>query len=508
MDFTLTPKPVYTSVNTLSASSEQPVDLDFTLPDYCADVEKIFKCTVTPEVYSVSSGGGQLIVEGASLVRVLYCASDKKILRCAEQTIPFSSSFNLSTDSEDAVNSVKVKTEYVNCKAVSPRRLMIHGAVSVSVLVIARRTENLYFQCDSKELQTNLRNTTISELVSLQSETFTISESINTDSKSPVENILRSDAKVCLTDATAIGNRLMIKGEITLCMLYASVNANEPPQQFTYVFPVTHSMECPDADSADVREIDLNILSYDIKLKSDIVSVNPVVVFDAKLSALVSCRKESEVKYICDAYSTVCHTNLEYTPVTLENIVYPKTSIVMSKSAVSLGDIHLSRVIDIFCDSINIKPFVSQKLKLAGKANFCILGYDDNSELVYIERSVDIENEEPLSAAFTCGSDISSMIKSVSYRLSDGNTLELRAEIYVLTKLKKTENINIVSAVTDEGSVDFSEPSALTLYFAEEGESVWEIAKRYKTDKNALCAENNLSEDSLSEKMLLLIPGL
>lgn len=508
MDFTLTPKPVYTAVNTLSASSEQPVDLDFTLPDYCADVEKIFKCTVTPEVYSVTSGGGQLTVEGASLVRVLYCASDKKTLRCAEQTLPFSSSFNLSTDSEDAVNSVKVKTEYVNCKAVSPRRLMIHGAVSVSALVTARKPENLYLSSDSKELQTDLRNTTVSELVSLQSETFSISESINTDNKSPVENILRSDVRVCFTDATAIGNRLMIKGEITLCMLYSSDNANDQPQQFTYVFPVTHSMECPDADSADVREIDLNVLSYDIKLKSDIVSVNPVVVLDTKLCALVSCRKETEVEYISDAYSTVCHTDLQYTPVTLESIVYPKTTSIMSKASVSLGDIRLTRIIDIFCDSVNLKPFVSDKLKLAGKANFCILGYDENSELVYIERSVDIENEEPLSASFTGCSDVISMVKSISYRLSDGNTLELRAEIYALTKLRKTENINIVSFVTDGGSVDFSEPCALTLYFAEEGESIWEIAKRYKTDKNALCIENNLSEGRLDEKMLLLIPGL
>ena len=103
MDFTLTPKPVYFAVDALSVSSEQPVDLDFTLPDYCADVEKILKCTVTPEIYTTTTSGGQLTVEGASLLKVLYCSTDKKSLKCAEQTLPFSASFNLSPDLTDFV---------------------------------------------------------------------------------------------------------------------------------------------------------------------------------------------------------------------------------------------------------------------------------------------------------------------------------------------------------------------------------------------------------------------
>ena len=36
---------------------ECPVDTEYTLPDYCADIQKILKCIVTPEVTSVSAYG-------------------------------------------------------------------------------------------------------------------------------------------------------------------------------------------------------------------------------------------------------------------------------------------------------------------------------------------------------------------------------------------------------------------------------------------------------------------
>ncbi len=506
MDFTLTPEPCYFADDALDVSKEQPVDLDFTLPDYCADVEKIFKCTVTPEVYSINSGGGQLTVEGASLVRVLYCSVDKKNLRCAEQTLPFSVAFNLSNDIEDFVTSVKAKTEYVNCKAVSPRRLQIHGAVSLNVKARVRKPSQIYKSENNDTLQTDIRKTKVSELVSLQSEVFSVSESITVNAKAPVSTVLRSEVKTMLTDASAVGNRLLLKGELTLCMLYNSDYKGEIPEQLTYVFPFVHNMDCEGVGESSLREIDLSLLSFDTRLKSDIGSENPLIILEAKLCACVACRKETEVSYISDAYSTAVDTELEFVPLTLESAVLPKISNIMSKATLSLGEQKITRVIDIFCDNVTVKPYISDKLRLSGKANFCILALDENNELTYIERSADIENEENLAQSFSYCSDITSMIKSLSYRLTENNSMELRAEIYILSKLVRTENIQAVSKVEDVGVTDDDDNCALTLYFAQEGESLWDISKRYRTDKNALCLENGIDDTKLSDKMLLLIP--
>ena len=45
---------------------------------------------------------------------------------------------------------------------------------------------------------------------------------------------------------------------------------------------------------------------------------------------------------------------------------------------------------------------------------------------------------------------------------------------------------------------------ALKLYFADDGEDIWDIAKKYKTSVSAVMEENDLGGDSVSGRMLLI----
>ena len=506
MDFNLTPNPVYARSEVLSASAEVPVDIDFTLPDYCSDVEKIFKCIVEPQIFSTSCIGGQITVDGASVVRVLYTSSDKKILRCAEQTVPFTSAFPVNTPEGECFTQVRAKCEYINCRAVSPRRLMIHGALSVFAEACEKKAVDILCAQDADTLQTMTENVNVCQLQNICSEVFSVAESIAPSDKAPVTTILRSELKASVTDCTPVGNRLMLKGELTLCLLYNSELKPDTPEQLTYVFPFVHNTEAKNADDSTLQIPLVSVLSYDIKLKTEAMSDVSVIVLDAKLGLFVSFHKDTQISYIRDAYSTACDTQTLYSDFSLKNTVEPKSLNIMSKSSVKMGDVPVVRIVDIFCDNISITPRISDKINLLGKANFCIIAKDDKDELLYFERNMEIEHSFDNDKAFNKASDVSAFLKSVSFRLSDNNELELRAEIKSTLKLEKTADIRCVSQVVDCGELSKAEDEALVLYFAQKGESVWDIAKRYRTDKGVLCKENCIDEGELDTNRLLLIP--
>lgn len=67
--------------------AEQPIDLDFSLPDYCPDIQKILKCQVTPSVTAQNLMGDRLEVEGTVTIRVLYLDASGKTYGAAKITI-------------------------------------------------------------------------------------------------------------------------------------------------------------------------------------------------------------------------------------------------------------------------------------------------------------------------------------------------------------------------------------------------------------------------------------
>ena len=56
---------------------EQPVDLDFSLPDYCPDIQKILKCQICPQISSRNISGDKLYVEGTANISLIYLMKKK-----------------------------------------------------------------------------------------------------------------------------------------------------------------------------------------------------------------------------------------------------------------------------------------------------------------------------------------------------------------------------------------------------------------------------------------------
>ena len=51
-----------------------------------------------------------------------------------------------------------------------------------------------------------------------------------------------------------------------------------------------------------------------------------------------------------------------------------------------------------------------------------------------------------------------------------------------------------------------ADDAALTLYFCNKGEDLWDIAKKYNTTKEAVCLENSISGDVTEKDDMILIP--
>ncbi|MBO5798351.1 MAG: DUF3794 domain-containing protein, partial [Clostridia bacterium] len=133
MEFRVTDTAVSVCQMLADTVNEIPVDGDFQLPEYCPDVAAVLKCTVTPLVQSRQMSTDRLLADGVVQVRVLYLDEERRCVRAAEFSQPFSTAFPLPPVPGGAFWRLQAKTDYVNCRAVSPRRLDVHGAFTLKL---------------------------------------------------------------------------------------------------------------------------------------------------------------------------------------------------------------------------------------------------------------------------------------------------------------------------------------------------------------------------------------
>ncbi|MFQ9952776.1 MAG: DUF3794 domain-containing protein, partial [Clostridium sp.] len=69
MDYNVTQEELAIGKTVFEECQEQPVDLDFSLPDYCPDIQRILKCQVYPRITMRNISGDRLEVEGIANVK-------------------------------------------------------------------------------------------------------------------------------------------------------------------------------------------------------------------------------------------------------------------------------------------------------------------------------------------------------------------------------------------------------------------------------------------------------
>lgn len=492
--------------NVLDTVAEQLVDVDLSMPDYCPDIEKILKCTLTPKIQTNSLSGGQLQVDGYCVVNVMYVESIKKTIRCCEQSVSFSQSFSIKETPDNPVILVNTKSEYINCRALSPRRLVIHGAFSLYAKVLSMSRTKLYLP-DDDCLETYKRSVNCADLKSLCQEQFAVSEEISVSDKPTIESILHTDLKVSISEIKAVTGKLMLNGELNLKMLYLTNVEDGETAKLDYLLPFNQIIDCEGIDENTINFAECNILSYDIRLKNDVMSDKPMIVIDAKLSLTERGYVMTEENIITDAYSVLYASQAQFGNIKVAGDMSCLNDSHMEKISVNVDDGKLSKIIDIYCDNVSCEASINKnEIKIFGKINMCILALNESNIPVFIERSADY-NHTFANTEFNYVSSCKAQMSSISYRLADDNTVEVRCELRLSVTALQNDDIKVVNDVEIfSDKPNKQDECALTLYFAKEGESLWDIAKSHNTKLELLINENSAEGQTLESPKMLLIP--
>ena len=214
------------------------------LPDYCPDIQKILKCRIDPHIETRNIVGDRIEIEGTGTVKIIYIDAIKMAVRCTEQSYPFSISENLREAPQNPAVQTDIKVNYLNCRALSPRRLNLHGAFSVSIKVLDKCEERTVTHIKGTDIQQKKKSVDYSYLHGITQRQFSVTETLEPgQNHSPVQSVIRSDIRAVKGDCKISDNKLIYKGDLLVKLVYLSDLDSGKLESMDYSIPFSQAIE-------------------------------------------------------------------------------------------------------------------------------------------------------------------------------------------------------------------------------------------------------------------------
>lgn len=491
---------------------ELPVDLDLSLPDYCPDIQKILKCSVIPKITSRNISGDRLNIDGVINIKLIYVDSDKKAVRCCESSNPFSCSVDLRTSPENAVSLTSSRVEYMNCRAINPRRIDIHGALAICAKVYNKDNMDITSCVNGDDVQQKRLNMTVSNLTGLGQQQFSISEMLDLGQNKPLpEIIIRSDVVLVFDDYKNMANKVVVKGEAIVKILYIGDINTCNMEVMEFSIPFSQVIDVPGASEDCKCVVLFEILGHNEQIQNTNSGESNLVSEDIRAAATVMAYVDQDIKVSTDVYSTDYDLECSSEFVRLCRLADSIKSSYSTKSTVEFTEFNISRVIDIWSDNCSINgKYENGGITYDGKINICVLAVDLDGVPFYIERIVDISCKKDVGTNFGEDASVDSNICpiAIGYRITGSGSIEIKADLKICSHVYSYEKCNMVVSANplDSDLRNKDRNCALTIYYAKAGESIWDIARRYYTSVDAVKNENSISSDVIDQEKMLLIP--
>lgn len=492
-------------------SLEQAVELDHLLPDYCPSIFKVLKCKLIPQITSERVADNKLYIDAIVYIKVFYVAENTNEIRTIDQKAVFSKTAELRMNAENPIIQTTAKCDYVNCRVINPKRLDIRGAVSFRCTVTEQKTETVVSGAMGGGIQMRKQTLSVSGMKKSAVKQFTVREELDIGTGKPaVGTILSNDTTCIVTDVKLIANKVICKGEAFLHTLYLPEGETAKPELIENSVLLSQIIDLPGVEEDDICNVSMRAIDVMIEVKENGEGEGRILATEVTVSASCIADRNKELQLVSDMFSTCYEAETETKPSKLERLLAVINETTICKNTLDFPSDQVDCIYDLNC-SYDTASVLCQdgKITFNGNLNIEILALDREQIPCMLERSIPCCYEIECAAADeTAVFRYQNSIVSVGYSMAGSDQIELRTEIQTTGCLYQIISCNVMTDIRldQDKPKTRSDDAALKLYFADEGEQVWDIAKRYNTSVDSIMEDNGMTVDLIEKRGMILIP--
>ena len=297
----------------------------------------------------------------------------------------------------------------------------------------------------------------------------------------------------------------MSKADVMVEIMY--LTEDEKINTTTAQIPIMGFIDIPNISDQEICNTNYEIRNINIKPNN--VEDHSIFI-EIEFSISCSAFENKEINLIQDLYSPEEEITMCQEQVSLmqdKNVVKDMCNI---QEKIDVSDINSNKIYSIkSCPNIVKENILNGSISYEGELILRIL-YESNAtnRIEVKEQTISFThtiNSERINKSSNITTNIE--IDSKDFICMPDNTVDVKISMNFILNMYQKNTVNIVSNINVEENSGNNNSSSLVIYFVKEGDTLWKIAKKFKSTMEEIATVNNIEDvDKLNVGEQLYIP--
>ncbi len=494
---------VRTNVLLAQQHMETVLENNIIVPDSKPDIGEVIVADATVLVNEATPKGDVVSVNGTIKYSLLYLAEDEKGIQSMEGQADFVQEVQSPENNSQSSVWAEANMERLDYELLNGRKISLKCITGILVNVYAENDYSIAgIEDTNDELQTKSGKCNMLTLSGSYKNTLSIEERISlSDDKPFIKEIIRSDVNLYSPECKVGTDTVYLSAIAEVGIFYLGEDLLDTVQYIRTKVEINEEIELIGVSTEDICRVNMALSNWKVTPSED--DDGELTVFDIGMSinVIVKTYREKEICYTKDMYSINKVINVSKNNVQYENITENKKTTQPVNEIIKVNE--PQPLPDEICNVL-FSPVLSQtnieadNLQMEGYIDCKVLYISENSPgKINMNRS-----EIPFSSNMKLEKPVENMRCNVDLKIAEANwEMASDDEVKVFVKLDmnvmslKKENVEVVTGAEETDLIPEKAKKGVTLYYSNEKEEVWDVAKKYNTTISNISELNGINPE-------------
>lgn len=480
------------------------VENDLIVNDIKPDVLNIINTNGVLCVHKRELLDGKIRVEGEINTYIIYLADDENgSIRTLNTCLNFAEVLEVQDFNEKMMANIRVKIKDLESRIINGRKINVKATIEVQSNICGNDNVEVIQDVDKIENMQVLK--TKEQIISLLGKGNTkvnVKDNISIDETDDVAEIMKVEFKVRDKELKTSYNKILVKAEAEVAVMY--LTEDNRTKQINTRIPIMGFIDIPNINENCIS--DVNECLNNIIIKPNNTDEHYIYI-EAEVEFQIDVYETKEIDMIEDLYSISANadfskksmntiigkTNLKEENKIRENIEIPEQEggeilTTTIRPNIINEDIRANRIIyegEVEVELILKKGERMETTRIAIPFNFEVSSNKINTN-AKISTEINIKNE--------------------NFIVLQNGTLDVSMILEFVLTIEESKNLSLIEDITINDDIE-DNPYSMTIYFIKPGDTLWKIAKKFKSTVGDIVRVNEIeNENKINVGQQIYIP--